>query len=300
MRPLLFSIAYRMLGSVADAEDIVQEAFLRWSGVERDEVQSPRAYLVTVVTRLCIDQLRSARIRRETYFGPWLPDPVLTGADSQILDLGDRAELADSLSMAFLVLLESLTPVERAVFLLREIFGFDYPEVAGMVGRTAVNCRQIALRARKQVEDRRPRFPASEQAQQEMTARFMKACEFGDLDALRALLSEDIVLWSDGGGKVQAARKPIEGPDNVARLIIGLMRKWKGRLGVTPAEVNGQPGFIMSELGRDRIGALVLEIAGSHQVAITGIRIIVNPDKLSGIKQSARYGNHGSDGSKFP
>lgn len=280
LRPLLFSIAYRMLGSITDAEDAVQEAFLRWSKAE--EVESPKAYLTSVVTRLCIDQLRSARARRESYVGPWLPDPVLTAEGPLASDAADRMELLDSLSMAFLVLLESLTPVERAVFLLREVFGYDYTEVAEIVGRTETNCRQIALRARKQIEARRPRFEASPRRRQELTASFLRASEAGDLEGLMSLLSDDIVLWSDGGGKVQAARKPIRGVSNVARVVIGLLRKGEGKLEVTPAEVNGQPGFVVSTVN-ERIGAVALDVADGDEPRVTGIRIVVNPDKLKGI-----------------
>jgi RNA polymerase sigma-70 factor (ECF subfamily) len=279
LRPLLFSIAYRMLGSVSDAEDMVQEAFLRWERVAAAEVESPKAYLSSVVTRLCIDHLRSARVARETYVGPWLPEPVLTGAAGEGHGVEERAELADSLSMAFLVLLESLTPVERAVFLLRETFGYSYDEIAGMVGRSAANCRQIAVRARKQIEARRPRFEASERGRDEITARFMDACTTGDLEGLVGLLADDIVLWSDGGGKVTAARKPIAGRDAVARFLLGLYKKWAGQFASRPAEVNGQPGFLL-EAGGQRIGVLVLDVEGG---LIGAVRIVVNPDKLTGV-----------------
>jgi RNA polymerase sigma-70 factor (ECF subfamily) len=279
LRPLLFSIAYRMLGSVSVAEDMVQEAFLRWERVSAAEVESPKAYLSSIVTRLCIDHLRSARVARETYVGPWLPEPVLTGAAGEGPGVEERVELADSLSMAFLVLLESLTPVERAVFLLRETFGYGYEEIAAMVGRSEANCRQIAVRARKQIEARRPRFQASSQGRDEITSRFMDACATGDLKGLVELLADDIVLWSDGGGKVRAARRPIAGRDAMARLLLGLARKWAGQATVQPAEVNGQAGFLVEADGQ-RIGVLVLDIAGD---LIRAVRIVVNPDKLTGI-----------------
>ena len=279
LRPLLFSIAYRMLGSVSDAEDMVQEAFLRWERVSAGDVESPKAYLSSVVTRLCIDHLRSARVVRETYVGPWLPDPLLTGAAAETGVVEERAELADSLSMAFLVLLESLTPVERAVFLLRETFGYGYDEIAAMVGKSEANCRQIAVRARKQVEARRPRFEASSRGRDEITSRFMEACTTGDLGGLLGLLADDIVLWSDGGGKVRAARKPIDGRDDVARFLLGVTRKWGGALTATPAEVNGQAGLLLDVDGQ-RVGVIVLDITGS---VIQGIRIVVNPEKLTGI-----------------
>jgi RNA polymerase sigma-70 factor (ECF subfamily) len=281
LRPLLFSIAYRMLGSVTDAEDMVQEAFLRWDRVLDEEVASAKAYLSSVVTRLCIDHLRSARVAREAYVGPWLPDPILTASADPATGGEDRALLADSLSMAFLVLLESLTPVERAVFLLRETFGYDYAEIATMVGRSEANCRQIAVRARKQLEARRPRFAASPATRDEITGRFIHAAETGDMEALLDLLSDDIVLWSDGGGKVRAARNPVVGVANVARLLLGLVRRNPGLL-ATPAEINGQSGLLLTVDGT-RIGALVLDITDDADGPITGIRIVVNPDKLAGI-----------------
>ena len=283
LRPLLDSIAYRMLGSAAEAEDVVSEAYLRWSRVEEGQVESPKALLSAVVTRLCIDQLRSARVRRENYVGPWLPEPVLTGSE-EAFEPSRKAELADTLSMGFLILLEALTPIERAVFLLREVFGYEYSEVAEIVGRTEANCRQIALRARKHLEARRPRFEASERARKEITERFLNACESGDLDGLLSLLSEDIVLWSDGGGKVQAARKPVVGPGNVARFVLGLMRKGKGTLRIEPAEINAQPGYLLlAESGV--AGAVVLDVAGDGRPHISGIRIVVNPDKLGGLER---------------
>jgi RNA polymerase sigma-70 factor (ECF subfamily) len=294
LRPLLFSIAYRMLGSVSDAEDMVQEAFLRWERVTEAEVESPKAYLSSVVTRLSIDHLRSARVARETYVGPWLPEPVLTaGPGHEPVGLGslggsaslggeERVELADSLSMAFLVLLESLTPVERAVFLLRETFGYGYDEIGAMVGRSEANCRQIAVRARKQIEARRPRFEVSSHGQDEITERFMEACTTGDLKGLTDLLADDIMLWSDGGGKVRAARKPIAGREAVARFLLAIARKWFGGLTTYPAEVNGQPGFLVDGDGH-RIGVVVFDVAGGQ---IHAIRIVVNPDKLEGVVPS--------------
>src|SRR5213592_576220 len=220
LRPLLFSIAYRMVSSVSEAEDIVQEAFLRIHRVEAEgtKVDSPKAYLSAVVTRLSIDHLKSARARREQYVGQWLPEPLLTDSAP---DAAAQAETADSLSMAFLVLLESLTPVERAVFLLRETFGYGYDEIASMVGRSEANCRQIAVRARKQIEARRPRFEASPHGRDEITSKFMDACATGDLKELVDLLADDIVLWSDGGGKVRAAHRPISGREAVARFVLG-------------------------------------------------------------------------------
>jgi RNA polymerase sigma-70 factor (ECF subfamily) len=221
-RNLLFSIAYRMLGSVADAEDLVQETFLRWQDAEPGEVKSPRAFLSTVITRLCINHLRSARVRREQYVGPWLPEPLLTarGADPE----GD-ARRAESLSMAFLVLLESLSPVERSVFLLREVFDYDYPEIAQVVGKSEVNCRQTLRRARQYVVERRPRFDPSPSQREQLTSQFLKASAEGDMQGLLALLAEDVALWSDGGGKASAALRPIWGADRVVRFMLGSLRK---------------------------------------------------------------------------
>ena len=221
-RPLLFSIAYRMTGSVMDAEDAVQEAYLRWQRASDDEVRSPSAYLSRVVTRLSINRLRSARVRREQYVGPWLPEPVL---GEQVQEIGDQAELEDSLSMAFLVLLESLTPVERAVFVLREVFDYEYAEIASLVGKSEANCRQISHRARQSVAARRPRFESSPQQEERLLEGFLRASLSGDMEALLALLSEDVILYSDGGGKTQAALKPIYGADRVARFLSGILKK---------------------------------------------------------------------------
>src|SRR5918998_406453 len=194
-RPLLFSIAYRMLGSVADAEDVVQEAYLRWQQAPEAEVLSPRSYLSAVVTRLSIDRLRSARVQREEYVGPWLPEPLVSEGTE---DVADSIELDESLSMAFLVLLESLNPVERAVFLLREVFNYDYEEISSIVRKSEANCRQIARRARQSVAAHRPRFERSPEQEERLTQRFVETCMSGDMEGLLELLSEDVTLWSDG------------------------------------------------------------------------------------------------------
>lgn len=272
-RSLLFSIAYRMLGSVADAEDMVQDAFLRWQKVSETEVQSPRAYLVAVVTRLSIDHLRSARVQREEYLGEWLPEPLLT-------DLNQEAEkspvLAESLTMAFLVLLESLTPLERAAFLLREVFEYDYPEVAAIVERGEVHCRQMVRRARQRIAERRPRFKVSLEQRERLTERFFLACRKGDMDGLVALLAEDVTLWSDGGEKVRAALRPIYGAVKVARFLLGVQSKLPPGVACQPAEVNGQPGLI-SYLKDQPIGTLALDI---QEGRIKRIYLVVNPEKL--------------------
>ncbi len=272
-RTLLFGLAYRMLGSVMDAEDIVQEAFLRWRQVASATVETPRSYLSTVVTRLCIDHLRSARVRREQYVGPWLPEP-LVGAQQEG-SAGDDA-LAESLSLAFLVLLESLTPVERAVFLLHEVFGYSFEETAAVVGKSAANCRQIARRARRRVDERRPRFDASPTHQERVLSRFVQACTTGDMAGLLALLADDAMLWSDGGGKVVAARRPIRGATNVARFLLGVLTKAPPDLTARLAPVNGQPGFIV-EVNGHLTNVTVLDLADGR---IQAVRIVANPDKL--------------------
>jgi RNA polymerase sigma-70 factor (ECF subfamily) len=224
-----------MLGSVLDAEDVVQEAYLRWQRALQAELRSPRAYLSAVVTRLCIDQLRSAKARREEYAGPWLPEPLPT-EPAPVLD--------ESLSMAFLVLLESLTPTERAVFLLREVFDYNYGEISDLVDKSEENCRQIARRARQSVAARRPRFESSPEQEERLMGSFLEACFGGDMEGLLALLSEDVTLWSDGGGKTPAALNPIRGADKVVRFLFGIIRKAPPGFVVRRASINGRPGLI--------------------------------------------------------
>ena len=271
-RPLLFGLAYRMLGSVMDAEDIVQEAFLRWQQTAGARVETPQAYLSAIVTRLCIDHLRSARVRREAYVGPWLPEP-LVGAP---LEETTTTALADSLSLAFLVLLETLTPVERAVFLLHEVFGYAYDEIAPMIDKSAAACRQIGVRARRHVEERRPRFDALPAQQERLLHRFVQACTTGDVDTLVTLLADDVTVWTDGGGKVHAALRPIHGPANVARFLRGILAKAPPSLAVHVSTVNGQPG-LAAEI--DGHVSYVLAIDGMDE-CITAIRIVANPEKL--------------------
>ena len=272
LRGYLFSLAYRMLGDVGEAEDVVQETFLRWEQVEED-VEAPKAYLAKIATRLCIDSARSARSRRETYVGPWLPEPIPTDAAA---DPATQAEQADSLSLAFLVVLESLSPVERAVFLLREVFEYDYPEVAEAAGVTEVNARQIAHRAKQHISGRRPRFEASAEKRLEMTLRFLAACTAGEMDGLAALLSDDIALYSDGGGKVRAARRPIIGVGRVTRFLLGILDKTPEDSATSILDVNGAPTIAISE--RDHLTAILsLDVA---EGLIQTIHIIVNPDKL--------------------
>jgi RNA polymerase sigma-70 factor (ECF subfamily) len=273
-RPFLFSIAYRMLGSVMDGEDVVQEAYLRWQRAPQAEVRSPRAYLSAVVTRLCIDQLRSARTQREEYIGPWLPEPLPTepAPDAVVID--------ESLSMAFLVLLESLNPTERAVFLLREVFDYDYEEISRLVGKSEANCRQIARRARDSVAARRPRFESSPEQEERLMGSFLEASLGGDMEGLVSVLSEDVTLWSDGGGKTRAALNPIHGADKVARFFSGILRKAPPGLVVRRALVNGRPGLIgYFEDGRPQSVATFDVAEGS----IRAIRLVVNPEKLRAV-----------------
>jgi RNA polymerase sigma-70 factor (ECF subfamily) len=282
-RPLLFSIAYRMLGSVADAEDVVQEAYLRWQGTE-EEVRSPKAYLSAVVTRLCLDHLRSARARRERYVGPWLPEPLLTEEEGSQVE--QATDLDDSLSMAFLVLLESLTPVERAVFLLREVFGYDYAEVASLVGKSEANCRQIARRAKRSVEARRPRFESSPEQEERLMGRFLQASVEGDMEALLSLLSEDAVLYSDGGGKTRAALNPIFGAENIARFASRILRKAPPGFTMRWERVNGRPGLVGYFGDGSPHSVTTLDVAEGR---IRAIRLVLNPEKLGAVLRLERY-----------
>jgi RNA polymerase sigma-70 factor (TIGR02957 family) len=278
LRPRAFAIAYRMLGSVSEAEDVVQEAYLRLHHAEQEgkPIESPRAYLSTVVTRLAIDQLRSARARRETYVGEWLPEPLLADPEA---DPARQAEVADTLSLAFLVVLESLSPEQRAVFLLREVFDYPYERIAEIVGKSEDNVRQLAVRARRHVEERRIRFDASREQREQLADRFFAAAQEGDLPALEALLAEDVELHGDGGGKVPALARALFGRSRVARTL----RNWArtgSRLGgwqVQRLDVNGQPGAILLDRQGSLFAVMALDIADGQ---VQGIRSIVNPDKL--------------------
>jgi RNA polymerase sigma-70 factor (TIGR02957 family) len=278
LRPRAFAIAYRMLGSVSEAEDVVQEALLRMhSALERgEEISSPRAYVGTVVTRLAIDELRSARSRRETYVGEWLPEPL---ADPE-QDPAAQAEQADSLSLAFLVLLESLTPEQRAAFLLHDVFDYGYPEVADVVGTSEQNARQLASRARRHVQEGRPRFDPSAEERSELAASFLAAAQEGDFERLESLLAEDVALHGDGGGVAPAIKQPVFGRQRVARMIGNWVRlsveKIPG-LELRPAVVNGQPGFEWVDADGKLIGVVSLDVADGK---IQAIRSIVNPEKL--------------------
>ncbi|MGC0328783.1 RNA polymerase sigma-70 factor (TIGR02957 family) [Streptomyces sp. SAI-170] len=276
-RRLLFGTAYRMLGSVADAEDVLQDAWLAWQGTDRAGVHHPRAYLVRTVTNLALNRLTSARATREAYVGPWLPEPLLTSPD-----VAEDAELADTVSTALLVVLETLTPVERAVFVLREAFAFSHAEIAEILERPEPTVRQIARRARQHVDARRPRYDADAVRHHQITARFRAACAGGDLNAVLELLAPDVVAWSDGGGKVTAARRPLYGTDHVARWLLGALAK-PVSAGVTlePAVVNAEPGLLVVLNGRT-VGTVSLGVTDG---LIRHLRFQFNPDKLSGVQQ---------------
>jgi RNA polymerase sigma-70 factor (TIGR02957 family) len=278
LRPSAFAIAYRMLGSVTEAEDVVQEGFLRLhrarTGGER--IESPRAYLSTVVSRLALDQLRSARVRRETYTGEWLPEPLLASADD---DPARRAEMADSLSLAFLVMLESLSPEQRAAFLLRDVFDEPYDRIAEIVGTSEQNARQLATRARRHVDEHRPRFEASREQRDALAARFFAAAEDGDLEGLEDMLAHDVVLQGDGGGKAPALAHALHGRARVARTLKAGLRRLAGLDALTwrREEVNGQPGALIMDREGRLAGVMILDIADGQ---IQGVRSVVNPDKL--------------------
>ncbi|GAA5013675.1 RNA polymerase sigma-70 factor [Actinopolymorpha pittospori] len=274
LRPLLFSIAYRILGSVGEAEDAVQETWLRFDG-SATQVTSTKAFLSTAVTRISIDVLRSARVRREEYVGPWFPEPLLS---DPYQDPARSVELADSVSMAALLLLERLSPLERAVFVLREVFGFGFDEVAAAVGRSEAACRQLLVRARQHMEAGRPRFEAARKEREQLAARFFDALREGDVAGLKELLAADVSMVGDGGGKAPQLARAVIGAENVARLLTSVL-PWLARVDVTfqPHEVNGQPGAIF----RDRDGkvflALALDVLDGQ---IQKIRSVINPDKL--------------------
>jgi RNA polymerase sigma-70 factor (TIGR02957 family) len=283
-RNLLFSVAYRVLGTAADAEDAVQDAWVKWSSADRSQVADPKAYLVRIVTNVAMDRLRSASRQRETYVGPWLPEPILTDTGATE-DTADKAVTAESVSMALLVVLESLTPLERAVFVLKEAFGFSYGEIADAVERSEATVRQAAHRAREHVRTRRPRFHAGRTRQREVTERFVTAASGGDINTLMQLLAPDVTLWTDGGGKVRQAMRPVSGAERVAVWFAGVSaRPYEG---VEPAdirieivELNGAPGIVFSGAGRV-IATLTLDLDEDDR--ITGIHNVANPDKLGAV-----------------
>ena len=283
-RPLLFSIAYRMLGSASDAEDVVQDAWLRYR--DAVDIRSPRAFAATIVTRLCLDRLKSARATREEYVGPWLPEPILTTAEGLAPNRSEGPDVtlqrSESVTLAFLVMLETLSPEERAVFLLREVFDYKHDEIAEMLGLTSANSRQLFHRAKERIRSRGPRADvAAPASQREVLLRFTEALKDGDARALTDLLTEDVGFWSDGGGKVAAARRPLVGRDAVMTLLVGLHRTGVAAGAFADAsfalrEVNGEPALLISASGRlDTV--FVLSVAGSR---ISALRVVRNPDKL--------------------
>ena len=274
LRPLLFSIAYRLLGSVSEAEDAVQETWLRYQASPAQPA-SAKAFLSAVVPRISIDVLRSARVRREEYVGPWFPEPLLT---DPYQDPERSAELADSVSMAALVLLERLSPLERAVFVLREVFAFDFPEIASAVGRSEAACRQLAVRARRHVDAGRPRFEADRREREKLAAQFFGALREGDVDGLRKLLAADVQLAGDSGGKTPALPRSIIGAEKVARVLTSFF-PWLVRIDVTlePRQVNGQPGAIFRDRDNKVLFTLTLDVLDGQ---IQAIRSVSNPDKL--------------------
>jgi RNA polymerase sigma-70 factor (ECF subfamily) len=279
-RSLLFSIAYRMLGSVADAEDAVQETYLRWRrAVERGEViHSPKGWLTTTISRVCLDQLGSARVKREQYIGPWLPEPL----SSVTPDVADTVADFDSLSLAFLVLLESLSPKERAVFLLHDVFGYDFASIGEIVGESDAYCRQLAKRARAHMAERRPRFTADRAQRERLTADFLRAVSEGDMPALIETLTDDVTVFSDGGGKVNAARKPVVGRDKVVLFLTNLARLAPQGTSFRIESINGEPGIVTLINGAVQ-NVVTFDFADS---AIRAVYIVVNPDKLGTVASS--------------
>jgi RNA polymerase sigma-70 factor (TIGR02957 family) len=278
-RPRLFGVAYRMLGSASEAEDVVQDAWLRYAGSTRDDIRSPEAYLTTIVTRLCLDRLRSARAVREEYIGPWLPEPVLTDEHP---GPEQSAALAESVTLAFMVLLDTLTPDERATFLLREIFEYEYSEIATILETTPANCRQLFHRAKERLEERRPRFRAQAEEKRQLVDRFVAALRHGDADELKSVLAADVGLWSDGGGKVVAARHPLFGRERVVTLLLGIRRTASAYgiqledVSTDVVNVNEEPAMAVRIAGRvDSVYTCSIEDG-----AITALRVIRNPDKL--------------------
>jgi RNA polymerase sigma-70 factor, ECF subfamily len=281
LRPLLLSIAYDMLGAVGEAEDIVQEAFLRFhrevsAGLE---ITSPRAWLSTVTARLAIDHARSARARRETYVGTWLPEPLLTETAP---DAALHVETAEALSMAFLILLERLSPAERAVLILRDVFDFGFDEIAGIVGKSEDNCRQIAVRARRRVEDGKPRFEGSRERRDALARRFFEAAGAGRTDGLVDMLAADVVLYTDGGGKGPAFPQPVRGTEHVLRIFGGYRPAALGAVEQRFTEINGQPGVVFFDAGARAVAVIALDIADGQIIAV---RSISNPDKLRHLDQ---------------
>ncbi|MDI9833457.1 RNA polymerase sigma-70 factor [Streptomyces sp. KAU_LT] len=275
-RPVLLGVAYRMLGRVADAEDVVQEAWLRWSRAERSEVREPRAYLVRVTTRLAIDRLRQVKARGESYVGPWLPEPYVTDFGDRVPDTAERAVLADSVSLAVLIVLESLSPLERAVFVLREAFGYPYAEIAAMLDRGEAAVRQLAGRARRHVEERRPRYTVDPAERRDLTERFLAAAAGGDLEGLMSLLAPDVRLIGDSGGKAKAPLRVLESADHVGRFLAGVARKGIADASLRYLEINGGPALLVLTGGKPD-SVFQVEVRDGR---IQAVYVIRNPDKL--------------------
>jgi RNA polymerase sigma-70 factor (ECF subfamily) len=272
-RPGLERLAYRMLSSLSDAEDVVQEAYLRWQRADRAAVKSARAYLYSVVTHLCIDQRRTVEARKESYVGPWLPEPLVEPAAA---DPADKMETVESVSLALLIVLESLSPVERAAYLLRRVFDYDYGEVAAILDKSEPNCRQLVSRAEEHIRQRRPRFDPVPGEAERLTGEFLQACASGDLAGLVKLLAADAVLYSDGGGKVAAARVPIRGAERIARFLLGVTKKAPADLAIRHVRVNGRPGVVVLAAGHVE-QVITLEVADGQITTFFAVR---NPDKL--------------------
>ncbi|MEY9989667.1 RNA polymerase sigma-70 factor (ECF subfamily) [Streptomyces sp. V4I8] len=278
-RPVLLGVAYRMLGRVADAEDVVQEAWLRWTNADRSEVREPRGYLVRITTRLAIDRLRQVKARGETYIGPWLPEPYVTDFGDTVPDTAERAVLADSVSLAVLVVLESLSPLERAVFVLREAFGYPYAEIANMLDRGEAAVRQLAGRARKHVDERRPRYEVDPVQRRDLTERFLAAAAEGDLEGLMSLLAPDVRLVGDSGGKAKAPVRVLETADKVGRFLVGVAQKGVAEVSFRFLEVNGGPAVLVRS-GDKPDSVFQLDVVDGR---IQAVYIIRNPDKLTSL-----------------
>jgi RNA polymerase sigma-70 factor, ECF subfamily len=279
-RPYLFAIAYRMLGSAMDGEDMVQETYLRYQGTPPDTIRSLKAFLTTIITRLCVDQLQLARRKREVYVGPWLPEPILTTMTAETRDPAERVDMNESISLAFLVLLEQLQPFERAVFLLREVFEYEFTEIATILGKSEAACRRSFSRAKHHLSEHRPRFPATPQTHRQLLSGYFQAAQDGDMTPLMDLLSENVTLWADAGGKIKtAALHPISGRDAVARFSLGTVRFLPEDCQVELAEVNGQAAVIIRTSGQ-ALFVLSIEVEAGQ---IQAIRIIANPEKLARI-----------------
>ena len=280
-RPYLFAIAYRMLGSAMDAEDMVQETYLRFQATPKDAIRSLKAYLTTILTHLCLGQLQLVRRKRELYVGPWLPEPILAAEIAETDDPEKRVDMQESISLAFLVLLEQLQPFERAVFLLREIFAYEFAEIASILGKSEAACRRSFSRAKQHLKEHRPRFPASRETHQQLLNGYVQAAEAGEMQTLMNLLAEDVTLWTDSGGKTKtAALRPISGRDAVARFSVGTRRFLPEGSHVEIAEVNGQPAIIM-RAGDQPLFVLTIEVEAER---IQTIHVIANPEKLARVE----------------